>query len=123
MRTKHCFVTGALALLAFTAAQAPASAASLNVSNGGATASYNTATGVLEVCDTAADGKRAVAQLSTGTPGESPVQVADTDGAGNACARATVRVSPGRTITLSVWVQVGAEGTPEDKVSRRIVLA
>ncbi|MEV3973916.1 hypothetical protein AB0K68_38265 [Streptomyces sp. NPDC050698] len=122
MRTKHCFITGAMAMLAFTAAQAPASAASLSVDNGSAKASYNTVTGVLEVCDTAADGRRAVAQLSDGTSAQLLREVADTNGAGNSCAKATVSVSAGRSITLALWVQVGAEGAPENQVSRRFVV-
>jgi hypothetical protein len=48
--------------------------------------------------------------------------VADTNGSGNSCAKATIAVSTGRTITLTVWVQAGAEGAPEDKVSKRILV-
>ncbi|MDX3133794.1 hypothetical protein PV367_29345 [Streptomyces europaeiscabiei] len=125
MKKRHLAASGILALAAVAVAQPSASAATLSVSNAGARASYNTATSVLEVCDIdGADGKRAVATLErSGTVIQLLRQVSDTNGAGNSCARATVPVASGSTIVLTAWVQAGASGAPEDKVSRQLRLS
>lgn len=121
MRKRHLLgVVPATAALFFGAAVTPAHAAENPLSTTGARALVSSYYERIEVCDTRADGRRAVALATNLTTGDIVGWAEDTNGA-NGCTGSGLGIEyfwstprRGDRISLEVWIQDGANGWQEN---------
>ncbi|MBL1104538.1 hypothetical protein JK361_07995 [Streptomyces sp. 5-8] len=125
MRKRRLFglvpATTALVLGAVVAATTPAHAAENPLYTTGAKAFVHSYYQRVEVCDTKADGRRAMALATNLTTGAIVGWAEDKDGANGCTAGGGLGIDPfwstprrGDRISLEVWIQDGANGRQEN---------